>query len=295
MAKMAQEYGITKCVVRDECEADEVSEYFNDILILSPRIYSDNQKFIYTINDYSDLENIKYKDLNIALKVDSGMHRNGVIVEELEDALSCIEKSSLTLHSVFTHFRSADSLSSEWFWQNKNYHDIKKIVEEKFSKNVLFHAQNSAALFRTQTIEDWVRVGIAAYGCLEMDKTLLNEPLNFKPVLSLWGEKVSQKTLYHDNRVGYNGVGVVESDNTIVSNYDVGYADGFMRSASPHYTTPNGEKIVGRVSMDNSSFVSDKEELLIFDNASIASEAMNTISYELLVRLNERLERRVCN
>jgi alanine racemase len=47
--------------------------------------------------------------------------------------------------------------------------------------------------------------------------------------------------------------------------------------------------------MDNSSFVSDKEELLIFDNASIASEAMNTISYELLVRLNERLERRVCN
>ena len=131
MAKMAQEYGITKCVVRDECEADEVSEYFNDILILSPRIYSDNQKFIYTINDYSDLENIKYKDLNIALKVDSGMHRNGVIVEELEDALSCIEKSSLTLHSVFTHFRSADSLSSEWFWQNKNYHDIKKNSRRK--------------------------------------------------------------------------------------------------------------------------------------------------------------------
>jgi alanine racemase len=91
-------------------------------------------------------------------------------------------------------------------------------------------------------------------------------------------------------RVGYNGIYASETEQT-VSTYDVGYADGLMRSASDRYTTPDGAKLLGRISMDNATFASHAERLLVFDNANRYAKAAGTIGYEVLVRLNPQLER----
>jgi alanine racemase len=113
-----------------------------------------------------------------------------------------------------------------------------------------------------------------------------------KPVLSVYAKRLSTRTLKAGECVGYSATYKADK-NCTVSNYDFGYGDGFLRSCSNKYVTPEGIKIAGRISMDNSSFITDKEELLIFDNARVAATFADTISYEMLTSLKANLKRSV--
>jgi len=289
VASMAKEYGITKSVVRCIPEAEMVEGFFEYILVLADIPKSPSEKIRYTINDINKIKNFP-KNTKVELKFDSGMHRNGVSYEELEDALALIKKYELKLEGMFTHHRSADELTSEWFWQNENFEKAKQKLKSLGYKNIRFHSANSASTMRhTQIDEDMVRVGIAIYGCIKSDVFDTSE---FKPVLSLWAEKNSQRVVSKNERVGYGGICTLDEE-SVVSNYDFGYADGFHRLCSNNYTTPNGEKLIGRISMDNSSFLSDKDELLVFDDASVLAKSAKTISYEVLTSLKHYIRREV--
>jgi alanine racemase len=256
-------------------------------LILADFPKNVDKKFFYTINDIEDIK--KFPPFtNVELKVDTGMHRNGISMDELSDAISLIEKYQLNLEAVFTHHRSADELTSEWFWQNQNFKKVKEFFKN-YKKPLRFHSANSASLLRTKNFdEDLARVGIAAYGCIEIPKEIY--PNDFKPVLSLHAKRISKKTLKKGSRIGYGWDFTLEKD-CIVSNYDFGYGDGFLRVLSNNYITPDKTKLVGRISMDNSSFLSDKEELLIFDDAKEVAKQANTISYEVLTSLKPDIKR----
>ena len=292
IAKLAQDYGITKAVVRTYEEALHVEEYFEYILILAdfPKEYKN--KFRYTINDIDSINKFP-KNTKVELKIDTNMHRNGICISSIKNAFEKIKKANLKLEAVFTHHRSADELTSEWFTQNDIFKTVKKEsakLASEFGFNKLrFHSANSASLFRTQNFdEDIARVGIAAYGCMELPNALHVE--GFKSVLSLYANKISSRELKEGECVGY-GATYTAKENEIVSNYDFGYGDGFLRFCSNNYTTPNNEKLVGRISMDNSSFLSIKDEILIFDDASKISKSANTISYEILTSLKPNIKR----
>ena len=92
--------------------------------------------------------------------------------------------------------------------------------------------------------------------------------------------------------MGY-GASFVAEQKCVVSNYDIGYGDGFLRACSETYETPNAIKIAGRISMDNSSFLSDEKRLLIFEDAREVSKYARTISYEVLTSLKENIKRQV--
>lgn len=289
IATMAKEYGITKAVVRCIHEARMIEEFFEYILVLADIPNEPSQKIRYTINDINKIDRF-VKDTKVELKFDSGMHRNGVSLEELPKALEIIQKQGLKLEAVFTHHRSADELSSEWFWQNENFAKAKERVKELGYEGIHFHSSNSASTMRHSHIdEDMVRVGIAIYGCFESDAVDTTE---FKPVLSLWAEKNSHRKVNEGERVGYGGTCTLDSE-SVISNYDFGYADGFHRLCSNNYTAPQGEKLLGRISMDNSSFLSDKDELLVFDNASHVARSAKTISYEVLTSLKPYIKRKI--
>ena len=113
-----------------------------------------------------------------------------------------------------------------------------------------------------------------------------------KPVLNLWANKISSRELNKGQAVGYGATYEVE-EKTLVSNYDFGYGSGFLRICSNNYTTPNNSKLVGRISMNNSSFVSDEEKLLIFDNAQVMARFAGTVSYEVLTSLKENIQREI--
>jgi len=294
IASLAKEYGVKKAVVRTYEEALHVENYFEYILILAdfPKKYND--KFRYTINDIKAINKFP-KNTKIELKVDTLMHRNGIPTCKLKNAFGSIKKAGLILEAVFTHHRSADELTSEFFTQNDIFKTIKKqssklALEFGFAK-LRFHSANSASLFRDQNFEeDMARVGIAAYGCLELPKALHVE--GFKSVLSLYANKISSRKLKKGECVGYGATFTSQKEITL-SNYDFGYADGFMRYNSNNYVTPNNEKLVGRVSMDNSSFISDKDEILIFDDARKIAKSSKTISYEVLTSLKSHIKKEV--
>ncbi|NOR58912.1 MAG: alanine racemase [Sulfurimonas sp.] len=289
MASLAKEYGITKAVVRDDDEAQSIEDLFDYILVLGDIPEKASSKMRYTINDIKSIDKFP-KDTLVELKVDTGMHRNGISMRELHDAFIKIKDAGLILEAVFTHHRSADELTSEWFWQNDNFKKVKseaKYLAEEFGFSPLrFHSANSASLFRTETFdEDMARVGIASYGCLEGFE-------NLSPVLSLYAEKLSTREVEKGERVGYGGT-FTAKENSIVSNYNFGYGDGFLRNSSNEFITSSGVKQIGRISMDNSSFLSDEEKLLIFDNAIDAVKSAGTISYEVLTSLKASLKREI--
>ncbi len=285
IASMAQEYGITRVVVKSYEEAMKLEKMFEYILVLADSPKTKNDKIRYTINDINDINKFQTAT-KVELKVDTGMHRNGVSIEEFDTAIEMIKEKKLLLEAVFTHHRNADELTSEWFWQNKIFSQIKSKIN-----GVKFHSCNSASLFRHSSFdEDMVRIGIAAYGCLEFSSAF--DKVDLKPVLSLYAKKISSRSLKKDKALGYGASYTADTD-CIVSNYDFGYGGGFLRICSNNYTNPNGEKLLGRISMDNSSFLSEVEEILIFDDAREIAKSAQTISYEVLTSLKCNLARKI--
>ena len=294
MAVMAQEYGISKAVVRSYDEAKEIEEFFEYILVLADTPQSENEKIRYTINDLSSISKFK-RDTKVELKVNTGMNRNGIEMGELQEAFALIKKQGLRLEAVFTHHSCADEDKCIFALQNKNFTQVKKeadILADRFGMQKLrFHSANSAALFESDDFsEDMARVGIAAYGCLELCGNVDAEAL--KPVLSLYAKRNSMRHLNKGASVGY-GASYTSLSECEVGNYDFGYGDGFLRACSRGYKTPEGVELLGRISMDNSSFLSTKEELLIFDDAREVATAAGSISYEILTSLKPYLKREI--
>jgi len=287
IATLAKEYGISRVVVRTQEEALALKEYFAYILVLADKPQKADEKIHYTINDLESISSFAEGTL-VELKVDTGMNRNGVHIKQFQEALAKIKEHKLLLKAIFTHHSCADESTQKFTMQQKNFAQVKAMAPD----GVMFHSCNSAALFRSEDFdEDMARVGIAAYGCLEFPKAL-NIPLSLQPVLSVYASKNSSRAVESGESVGYGSLFVAEKKE-YVTNYDFGYADGFLRACSSRFETPNGVKIVGRISMDNSSFLSKEEEILIFNDAKEVAKVAGTISYEVLTSLKAHIPREI--
>ncbi len=282
IARWLSKAGVKRAVVRKKKEADCIKELFDYILVLQD-IPDKKDAFVYTINSLDMIQSYPAGQ-KVELKVDSGMHRNGIDEKELEEAFAAIAKQRLELVGLLTHFRSADELSSELFWQIKRFEAIKEkaqMLARRYGWNLHYHSANSAALMRWGLCDDFARVGIALYGLLEMDEVF--DPLPLKPVMSLWAKKIATRHLDEGARVGYGGEFEAPKE-MIVSTYDVGYGDGLSRRASG-FCLPGGGTILGRVSMDCISVNSDEERICIFEDARELARYIGTIGYEVITAL----------
>jgi alanine racemase len=288
MAKLAKEFGIQHAVVKNFKEAEIIRELFETILILNDEIVQD-VLYSFTINSLSDIVKAE-KGAKVELKIDTGMHRNGIAIDELDEALTLIDKQALNLVGVMTHFRSADEMGSELFWQQKQFESVKSKVVERGYRNVRFHSHNSAAILRSKNFdEDMVRVGIAAYGYNELPYPF--DDFSLKPVMTLHALKVSTREVKKSQRLGYAGDFTASKDMT-VSTYDLGYGDGWTRAdSSKPYITSEGLSILGRVSMDFILLESQEDEVIIMDNAKEAANQFGTISYEMTTSLSSEIPR----
>ncbi len=290
IAKMASEFGIKHAVVRKTSEAKQIRALFETVIILGDTVIKDDI-FSFAVNT---LENIKQasKGSNIELKVDTGMHRNGIALKELDEALLLIKERGLNFKGVMTHYRSADELSSELFWQQKNFEMVKQKVRKAGFTEVRFHSHNSAAILRTKSFdEDLVRAGIGVYGYNELPSSF--DEVELKPVMVLYAKKVSSRVLEAGERVGYGGSFTAPKE-MLVSTYDLGYGDGWCRGDSTQpYITSEGLPILGRVSMDLISLESDKEEICVMNDAQKAAKQLGTISYEVTTALSADIPKKV--
>lgn len=296
MASMAKEFGITKAVVKTCEEAQKIETFFEQILILADTTFHNySHTFHIVINSLEQLKKVP-ENTNVHLKIDTGMHRNGILPEALEEAIYGALSQKLNLTGIMTHFRSADSLSCEFFWQREVFREVKRVAVNTCEKLFLplpsFHSANSSALFRFNNFdEDFARVGIAQYGYLEND-SIFNNP-QLKPVMSLWAKRISSRKITKGQKVGYGGVFTAKSEMN-VSTYDLGYGDGFLRlNGKKTYTTPKGYEILGKVSMDNCSINSTDEEICIFDDVRALAKIHDTITYEITTTLNPNIKKEI--
>lgn len=290
IGKIARDFGIKKAVVRNYEEAKEIEELFDDIIVLGGTLIP-SPKLSYAINSMEKLTSCP-QGTKIELKIDTGMHRNGIMLDEIEKAIEIIKDNNIILNGVMSHFASADELGSEYFYQYKNFQKAKNILKSLGFENIRSHIHNSGGILRVKDFkEDLVRVGIGAYGCNPMDSTF--DKIELKPVMSLYAKKVSTRKLKSGMRVGYGGEFTAPKD-MIVSTYELGYGDGWRRgdTKSP-YTLPNGKKILGRVSMDLITLEGDDDEVCIMEDANIAAKHFGTISYEITCAMHANINRAI--
>ena len=288
MAGMASDFGIRHAVVRNHLEAAQIDSLFETVLILGGEAVP-LEHCTYAINSLDEIAAIP-EGTKVELKVDTGMHRNGIAMNEVDEALSLIQKNRLNLTGLMTHYRSADLMGSELFWQQKQFETVCQTVKKAGFSDFRIHSQNSAATLRLKHFdEDLVRVGIAAYGYNELAHSFDNVTL--KPVLKLHARKVSTRNLKQGERVGYGGTFTAPKAMRI-STYDLGYGDGWCRGDSDHpYITAEGLPILGRVSMDFIALETNKDEVCIMSDAQQAAKQFGTISYEMTTALSSEIER----
>ena len=293
IAQFCQEFGIKNAIVKDLQEAFLIEHFFNNILILnsSPQTKY-HKKFQFCINSLKDFHHFAAHNV-VHIKVDTGMHRNGIHHKELEKAFLLAKKKNLFIKGVFSHNAAADIISSQAFWQYKNFLQIIQKTKKLSKKLKLdipkFHFANSSTLFRFKkdAVFDMVRVGIAAYGYIGLEKFF--NPPSLKPVLSLHAKKISTRFLYKETKIGYDGSGVVKKKG-YYSTYDVGYGDGFFRfDAKNGFKIGENKKIIGKISMDNMSISGKSKDICLIKNANFWAKKFNTIPYEILVKLDAAL------
>lgn len=297
IAKLASEFGIKKAVVKTLDEAIKIEEFFEYILVLTDtKITTYSKSFHIALNSFDSIDLLP-DNINVHIKVDTGMHRNGVFVNEIEKTIVKLLEKKINITGVFTHHKSADDkLSDDFDKQNAVFSKAKEEtirVCEKLSIEIpAFHSSNSSALFRHKSMDEtFARVGIATYGYIGRDTC--EELPALKPVMSLWVDKVSSRILEKGEGVGYGGKFVASEDMNI-STYDIGYGSGFFRlNGDQHYVTPKGFKVLGRVSMDYIALDSTDQELCLFDDANPLAELHNTISYEIVTALSSDLKKEI--
>ena len=287
VAPMCVEAGVRKAVVRTTAEAQKILEYFDEVLILCDRAVA-HPKLRFALNDLRDIAQAEAGS-RVDLKIDTGMHRNGIMFEQIAQAKEAIAKQGLALVGVMTHYRSADELGSAYAWQKRRFEEVKARFADK---EVQFHSHNSAALLRCDAFdEDFARVGIALYGYNELPMCFGH--FDLRPVMRLCAKRIATRRLRKGERIGYGGDFVAPCDMT-VSTYDIGYGDGWRRGDSADaYVTAEGLPILGRVSMDMIVLEGDKERVCIFDDAQKPARHYGTISYEITTALSKEIERKI--
>lgn len=286
IAQLASQYGIQHAVVKNLDEAYCIERLFDTILILNGTPI-EHPKFSFAINHLQTLQHIDHQ-AQIELKIDTGMHRNGINMTQIDEAIETIQTKKLNLKGVMTHYRSGDELSSELFWQQKNFKKIINKIKHHNLTNFRIHSQNSATTLRLNNFnEDLVRIGISAYGYNELGYAF--QSITLKPIIKLYASKVASRRLHSNNRIGYGGEGSV-ADFSVVSTYDIGYSDGWLR-ATKNMPLDEGLQILGRISMDFLSINSDEEHICILHDAQKVAHYCDTISHEITTRLNPKIER----
>jgi alanine racemase len=289
IASMASAFGIKNVFVRDLNEAMIAKKFdFESILVLYdiPTIKEDDS-IIISINSLDFIEQVP-KGTKVELKIDTGMNRNGIYIQEIEKACELIKEKKLILNGIFTHFCCSDEQNSITYEQEENF--LLAILETKryINYNFRVHCANSTGVFKVDMKKyDIARVGLGIYGYLDT-----KEEKYLQPVLSLHGQKLATKYIKAGEHVGYGSDSFIASQDMVVSNYDIGYGDGLFR-ANPNKQRKiaNGLEILGRVSMDSFSVESIDDEICVFDDVTHLAQVHNTINYEILTNLKASIKR----
>jgi alanine racemase len=251
---------------------------------------------IHTNEQIAILESVRpTPPLAVLLKINTGMNRLGIPVEEVGASLARLTATgSVGGITLMTHFADADGAEGVAA-------QLARFESATRGLALPRSLANSAALLRhPQTCADWVRPGIMLYGCSPFaDESA--EALGLAPVMTLTSELIAVRRLAAGDRVGYGGTFTADRAMRI-GVVACGYADGYPRHAptgTPVLVAGTRTRTVGRVSMDllavNLDGVPEAgigTPVTLWGGGLSCDEvaaAAGTVSYELLCALAARV------
>lgn len=300
MANLAKEYGIKSVFVKNYDEAMKIKDLFPLITAMyGLPLGNIPPNVAFSVSSKESIISLP-KGTHIELKVNIGMNRNGIDIDDIQEHISLALDRGLHILGVFAHNGYGDDLDKSFEANQARFAYVKDIVRAISNKLGFpmprFHSLSSSGAVRcalNNTLDDdIVRFGIAAYGYLEVE---FPNPISsqLRPVASLWADKIASRSLEKGDRIGYSGITSL-SESAIVSTYDIGYGDGFFRvNENTQAYTADGYRILPRSSMDCFSCICDKPRICVFDNATSLARAFDTISYEILTHLSPFIKRSV--
>ena len=253
----------------------------------------------------------------VHLKVDTGMGRLGVGLDQLPKVLGTLENSkNLFLQGLSTHLAASEVMDAPSVSaQQHRFQQARQMVKDTGMRPSLIHVANTGAVIsRRETWNTMVRPGVALYGYYlpfrragrEVSGGTLRLPV--KPILTWKTRILSMRDFQGDQPLGYNGTYVTKAP-AHVAVLPVGYADGYNRQLSnrgrvivrDHYAP-----VVGSVSMDLTLVdvtgipgISVGDEVTLLGNSDSLSvdalehaELANSTPYEILCNISKRVPRR---
>jgi alanine racemase len=266
---------------------------------LEPEIYS--QRVLQLFIDGIAAMNFQ-GELNIHLKIDTGMHRLGFLPSEVENVARTIAENSIfRIASVFTHLSTSENSLHDDFTheQVRRFNKANDVIGSYCSYAYDRHVLNTAGIERFPEYQfEMVRCGIGLYGV---------SPSSSKSGLKSVGRlmtRISQiKEISAGESVGYGRSFFAEKKMRIAT-VPVGYADGLSRQLSngkgKMFVSGSMAPIVGKVCMDMTMIdvteilCSEGDEVEIFGrDISIEDFAKmsDTIPYEVMTSIGQRVRR----
>ncbi len=257
--------------------------------------------FELVVHDFEQLEMLEQfgqiASFAVWLKVDTGMNRLGFRPEEFGTALSRLAACAAVREvRLMTHLSNADSSDSAMTEQQ-----LRCFSMLTAPLDLQRSMANSAGLIsRPDTRVDWVRPGLMLYGASPLGEDSARE-LGLRPAMTLSTSLIAVRQVRSGETVGYAGMWRAQRDSRI-GIAAIGYGDGYpraMRNGSPVLVAGRTAGISGRVSMDMIAI-----DITDVPGASVGSEVVlwglslpvervapfaDTIAYELLCRVNERV------
>lgn len=276
-----REAGVSKPIV--------VFHGYEDMEQLQQMAHLQLQPAIHHLSQLQLLESYSGAGLDVWLKIDTGMHRLGIALEQVDDYVAKLSRHpSINGFSMMSHFANADVPDN-----SLNTAQIENMLKANNTVGAECSLANSAAVCALSNSHlDWVRPGIMLYGASPLTGVSA-ESLGLQPVMRFESRLISVQHLHADDAIGYGSSWRCPQDMAI-GIVPVGYGDGYPRHASNG--TPvavNGVRtsLIGRVSMDSlyvdirgmDAEVGDPVELW-GDTVPVDEVAQSaaTIAYELL-------------
>jgi alanine racemase len=173
----------------------------------------------------------------VHVKVDTGMRRMGVALEQVDDVVDLLLASrAIDFEGLYTHFSVADGSSADdrafTKGQIKLFNEVVEALRERGVSPRMVHSGNSAgALGYPEARLSMVRVGLALYGYLPagwLASALEQQGLQLKIALALRAQVVAVRRVPKGERPSYGRSRALERDSTIAT-VSFGYADGYPR------------------------------------------------------------------
>lgn len=269
-----------------------------EAVLYSPELLAQYVRYLRTIG------HSRHLPASIHIEVETGMNRLGFGVNQLPALVRELVANSklIKVKGVFSHLSAADEPIMEDFsrQQISQFRDMANKLEQQLGYSIFKHLLNSPGITRFPDAQfDMVRLGIGLYG---YDPNGVVQHL-LQPVGRLKATISQIKEVKAGDTVGYSRKGVASKD-TRIATLSIGYADGFDRRLSNGVgvVKVNGKRVpvIGNVCMDmtmvdlGSIPAKEGDDAIIFDDDLTIQQmaaTLNTIPYEILTKVSERVKR----